>query len=127
MKNLFGSAQRRSQGSTWSTSFRCVRWFPCRSDHLLTVSPLVKYIPAWVPGAGFQRLAAHVKNLNHNIRNGPWENVLKDVVSRFRSSLNHSRTLVGLWGSSSQPGGQTDRATWCEWDNEGFGGNYLFK
>ena len=42
---------------------------------------LVKYIPAWMPGAGFQRLAAHVKDLTHAIRNGPWENVLKDIVS----------------------------------------------
>ena len=41
----------------------------------------VKYIPAWVPGAGFQRLAAHVKSLNYAIRNGPWEKVLKDIVS----------------------------------------------
>ena len=43
--------------------------------------PTVKYIPAWVPGAGFQRLAAHIKSLNHTIRNGPWEKVLKDIVS----------------------------------------------
>ena len=42
---------------------------------------LVKYIPAWVPGAGFQRSAADVKDLGHAIRNGPWENVLKDIVS----------------------------------------------
>jgi len=41
----------------------------------------VKHTPAWVPGAGFQRLATHVKDLNFTIRNGPWENVLKDVVS----------------------------------------------
>jgi hypothetical protein len=42
---------------------------------------LVKYIPAWMPGAGFQRLGAHVKDLAHAIRNGPWENVLEDIVS----------------------------------------------
>jgi hypothetical protein len=42
---------------------------------------VVKYIPAWVPGAGFQRLAAHARDLTHAIRNGPWDNVLKDIVS----------------------------------------------
>ena len=58
----------------------------------------VKYIPAWVPGAGFQRLAAYVKDLNYKIRNGPWEKVLKDIVSpislQFESISSSRRTLV---------------------------------
>jgi hypothetical protein len=48
---------------------------------LVHLRSLVKYVPAWVPGAGFQRLAAHVKGLAHAIRNDPWKNVLKDIVS----------------------------------------------
>ena len=90
-------------------------------------SSTVKYIPAWVPGAGFQRVAARVKNLNHRIRNGPWEKVLKDIVSRRHSDLYYSQVGIGLRDSPTQSGGQTDRAVRCEQVNKGFGGNHLYR
>lgn len=58
------------------------------SNYSLTVDLPVKYTPAWVPGAGFQYLAAHVKDLNYKIRNGPWEKVLKDIVSCSHSAFS---------------------------------------
>ena len=57
---------------TWMSSLLEPFIHPCST---------VKYVPAWVPGAGFQRLAAHIKSLNYTIRHGPWEKVLKDIVS----------------------------------------------
>ena len=97
-----------------------VNFIPMRKLTSVLIEPFihpcstVKYIPAWVPGAGFQRVAARVKNLNHRIRNGPWEKVLKDIVSPRHSDLDHSQAGVGLRDSSTQPGGQTDRAIRCE-------------
>jgi len=70
-----------------SAKIYLVNLVPIRTLRSVLINPLihlcsiVKYIPAWVPGAGFQRLATHVRNLNHTIRNGPWEKVLKDIVS----------------------------------------------
>ena len=87
----------------------------------------VKYIPAWVPGAGFQRLAAHVKSLNYSIRNGPWEKVLRDIVSWRHSDLDYSQAGVGLGDSPTQLGGQTDRAILCERVNTGFSGICLYR
>ena len=87
----------------------------------------VKYIPAWVPGAGFQRVAAQVKSLSYTIRNGPWEKVLKDIVSWRHSNLDYSQAGVGLGDSPTQPGGQTDRAIRCECVNAGFSGICLYR
>ena len=87
----------------------------------------VKYIPAWVPGAGFQRVAAHIKSLNYAIRNGPWEKVLKDIVSPRHPDLDSSQEVVGLWDSSTQPGEQTDRALRCEWASARFSSACLYR
>jgi hypothetical protein len=96
------------------TNVYLVNIFPIRPLISMLAKPFVhlplpvKHIPAWVPGAGFQRLAAHVKELNHTIRNGPWEKVLKDIVRRSCYGLYRSQTCVGLWDPSSQPGRQID-------------------
>ena len=89
--------------------------------------PTVKYIPAWVPGAGFQRVAAHVKSLSYTIRTGPWEKVLKDIVSWRHSDLDYTQAGVGLRDSPTQLGRQTDRAIRCERVNAGFSGICLYR
>ena len=110
-----------------------VNFIPMRTFILVLIELLihlcstVKYIPAWVPGAGFQRVAARVKNLNYAIRNGPWEKVLKDIVSYHHPDLNYSQAVIGLRDSSTQLGGQTDRAIRCEWGDEGFGGICIYR
>ena len=84
------------------TKIYLVNFIPMRTLMSVRIKALahscstVKYIPAWVPGAGFQRLAAHVKKLNQTIRHGPWEKVLKDLVSRRHFSLNYPQAVVGL-------------------------------
>ena len=98
-----------------------------RIKSLIHSCSTVKYIPAWVPGAGFQRVAAHVKKLNQTIRHGPWEKVLKGLVSRRLFNLNYPQAGVGLWDSSTQLGEQTDRALRCERENAGYGVDYLWR
>ena len=87
----------------------------------------LKYIPAWVPGAGFQRLAAHIKSLNYAIHNGPWEKVLRDIVNPPHPALDSSQEVVELWDSSTQPGEQTDRALRCEWASARFSSACLYR
>jgi hypothetical protein len=49
-----------------------------------------------LPGyqSGFQQMAAHVKDLNNKIHNGPWYKVLKDIVSCFSIGVSHLIFLV---------------------------------
>jgi hypothetical protein len=41
----------------------------------------VKYVPAWVPGAGFQKTAARSRKLNEDLLNEPF-NFVKDEMVR---------------------------------------------
>lgn len=50
----------------------------------LTLS-LVKYIPAWFPGATFQRIAKRSSQLSDYIRNKPWTFVLERVCDLPKS------------------------------------------
>jgi len=122
-KKPFGIPPMQLPESTWSISFR---YYLCRANHLFTFCLLVKYIPSWVPGAGFQCLAARTKQLCHVIHHKPWEKVLKDIVSWSCSDLRHSKVVIGLWNSLSQPCGQIFRTLRCHCDNKGFGGSYLY-
>jgi hypothetical protein len=45
----------------------------------------VKYVPAWVPGAGFQKIAARSRKLNEEFLNGPYDLVKEEMV---KSHLN---------------------------------------
>jgi hypothetical protein len=40
----------------------------------------VKYVPSWMPGAGFQRFAARIRKLQWNLRNAPAQTVLNGMV-----------------------------------------------
>ena len=50
---------------------------------LLPSLPPVKYVPAWFPGATFQRIAQRSSELSYYIRNQPWKDVLERVRTRF--------------------------------------------
>jgi hypothetical protein len=59
-------------------------------SHSLLSSPLlppVKYIPAWFPGATFQRIAKRSSELSDYIRNKPWKFVLERVRAHFGPPL----------------------------------------
>lgn len=59
-------------------------------NRILTPSlPPVKYVPAWFPGATFQRIAKRSSELSHYIRNQPWKDVLERVRTRFGTPFVH--------------------------------------
>ncbi|OCH93087.1 CyP450 monooxygenase [Obba rivulosa] len=43
--------------------------------------PLLKYVPAWMPGAGFQRKAAVHKKCNDLMKESAWKNMVRDGPS----------------------------------------------
>lgn len=49
---------------------------------LVNVFPILKYVPAWVPGAGFQRKAKAWKKLARDMVQAPYATFKKDMVSR---------------------------------------------
>ena len=42
--------------------------------------PILKYIPSWFPGAGFQRKAAHWRKLNETLVKNPFRYVQEELV-----------------------------------------------
>ncbi|KAF9009917.1 cytochrome P450 [Cyathus striatus] len=47
---------------------------------LVDYLPFLKYIPAWVPGAGFQKIAKRWKVATNKLRNDPFEIVKKEMA-----------------------------------------------
>ena len=42
--------------------------------------PILKYVPSWFPGAGFQKKAAHWKAVNTSLKEKPFRYVQKQLV-----------------------------------------------
>ena len=59
-------------------------------DYSLICSLLVKYIPSWVPGAGFKKTAAQYRKINMEQTDLPFQFVIKGIVS---SSYSYSKCL----------------------------------
>ena len=51
------------------------------SAFLLNVLPFLKYIPAWFPGAGFKRFALKGRAMAYEMRDVPFQNVRRKLVS----------------------------------------------
>ena len=47
---------------------------------LVDIFPLLKYVPSWVPGAGFQKKAAHWKAVNMTMGGKPFHYVKEELV-----------------------------------------------
>lgn len=60
---------------------------------LVEVFPLLKFVPAWVPGAGFQRKALHWRRLLEDVFEKPYDLLKKQIVRKFLKSrlLNDNR------------------------------------
>ena len=42
--------------------------------------PILKYVPSWFPGAGFQKKAARWREVNHNMAEKPFRHVQEQLV-----------------------------------------------
>lgn len=54
---------------------------------LVETLPFLRYIPSWIPGAGFQRLFAKSKIANERLKNTLFDEVQQGLVSKVRSPL----------------------------------------
>ncbi|KAL0954892.1 hypothetical protein HGRIS_003825 [Hohenbuehelia grisea] len=69
---------------------------------LVDLFPILKYVPAWVPGAGFRKKAARWAAINHTLVNAPYEatkaslsegKVASSIVAEMISNLSKDHTL----------------------------------
>lgn len=56
---------------------------------LVDLIPVLQYVPAWFPGAGFQRKAREWKKMTMTFRNTPYE-AAKHAIVRVRPSIDNS-------------------------------------
>lgn len=72
-------------------SFSPCKLISCSLSITSTSSSLctVRYVPAWMPGADFQRLAAHWKEVGLQMLNKPFDAVKSAVVSLLIHHLEH--------------------------------------
>jgi hypothetical protein len=47
---------------------------------LVDLFPILKYIPSWFPGAGFQKKAAHARAVNASLKEKPFRHVQEQLV-----------------------------------------------
>ena len=45
--------------------------------------PLLKYVPSWFPGAGFQKKAAHWRKVNARLAEKPFRHVEEELVREY--------------------------------------------
>ncbi|KAF4584967.1 hypothetical protein EYR40_001793 [Pleurotus pulmonarius] len=55
--------------------------------------PILKYIPSWLPGAGYKRYAQSVAHINHVFATKPW-NATKDKLAKGEASESIAETLI---------------------------------
>ncbi|KAF8884165.1 cytochrome P450 [Infundibulicybe gibba] len=46
---------------------------------LVDLIPILKYVPPWMPGAGFRRKAAYWRSVNHQLTDKPWAAVQENI------------------------------------------------
>ncbi|KAF8884166.1 cytochrome P450 [Infundibulicybe gibba] len=60
---------------------------------LVDLIPMLKYVPAWMPGAGFRRKAAHVRSVIRQLTDKPWEAV-KENIRQGGAPASLAATLI---------------------------------
>ena len=62
------------------------------------ISPVVKYVPEWLPGAGFQRQAREWKAVMDQVTDVPYDFVKGQIVSHSELwSLFSTYLVLGSW------------------------------
>ena len=51
--------------------------------YLVNIIPILKYVPEWMPGATFKRVAREMRVKLNYIMDMPFEKVLKDMVCQI--------------------------------------------
>ena len=77
-----GFNQAVAPGRFWVDSLpMCKPGMLCSSHYASVKQLIVKYVPEWFPGAGFQRLAAGWRRSMYNARDGPFDEAKNSYVS----------------------------------------------
>jgi hypothetical protein len=70
--------------------------------------PLLKYVPSWFPGAGFQKKAAHWREVNATLAEKPFRYVEEQLVRRFFLKVHElcgsCNNSAEEWQSCAMPG-----------------------
>ena len=75
-------------------SFREISRVALPGTFLVDFIPLLKYVPAWVPGAGFQNVAKSCQESCRSMRDVPFEASVQHMVRlAYDMSLNHTAHL----------------------------------
>ena len=53
---------------------------------LVETFPSLMYVPSWLPGGGFKRLAAAWQKIAHRMRDKPFERTVEAIVRAFSPS-----------------------------------------
>lgn len=56
-------------------------------DFLVDLIPILKYVPSWVPGAGFQKKAVYWRAANMDMLYKPWNAMKENSVSLSFSAI----------------------------------------
>lgn len=63
---------------------------------LVDMIPALKYVPDWMPGTGWKKLAKYFKDISYRSKKDPWDNVLEKMVS-IAIRLEIGGSLLNLW------------------------------
>ncbi|KAF8874029.1 cytochrome P450 [Infundibulicybe gibba] len=61
---------------------------------LVDFIPILKYVPKWIPGAGFKRKAAHWRNLSFEMAEKPWRLVESQPISQGTAPSSVATALL---------------------------------
>lgn len=64
---------------------------------LVDLFPILKYIPTWMPGAGFKRRAIYVRHLRTKMQDAPFQTVKNALLSGNATPSLTSSLLEALW------------------------------
>lgn len=68
---------------TAEASFANVTQVCVPGAYMVDMLPILKYVPSWMPGAGFKRKAKEWKKVTDAVLEAPFEAMRREIVSPF--------------------------------------------
>jgi hypothetical protein len=62
--------------------------------YLLDYLPVLRFVPSWLPGAGFKKKFRDIAHMNANLRDPPFEEAKRDIVSTLNAAPARSSYIV---------------------------------